>query len=409
MRRATWLLAALAVSRIAVAVGVSAPAGVSAGAGVGVARADELSATDGNTVEAPCRDRFLQPFSSSSIWNSAIGSAASYVPAGLFTGADDLRGPPVQIHNDQDWIIRAKESDPLVEWIDDSGNFPGGCAAGGRAAPERLPFPADMQTDCVANNNGAGVLLPDNVTLVQMQPLYVAVAGGPIRAWYHTGAPQPFPWTVSILGDGALGAHGGSGLSSFGGAVRLGELLPGAPPIAHALKLEFWAHAYYFFNWTSREYASCFTWPAVGCDSYWDSTGGAGYNGTNPLVKPGALLAVPPASLPALLAALTTEPGARIAAALTDFGGYIVDDTGSRAGGAAICMDAGVSAELERAYGVSVRIENPLKPAPAQGGALYADLVRIFQALSVVANNAPDAIGGGGTPRRPPAPPICGA
>ena len=93
MRRATWLLAALAVSRIAVAVGVSAPAGVSAGAGVGIARAD--GATDGNTVEAPCRDRFLQPFSATSIWNVAIGSEASYVPAGLFTGADDLRGPCV--------------------------------------------------------------------------------------------------------------------------------------------------------------------------------------------------------------------------------------------------------------------------------------------------------------------------
>jgi len=42
---------------------------------------------------------------------------------------------------------------------------------------------------------------------------------------------------------------GGSGLSSFGGAIRLGELLPGAPPIQHALKLELFAHAYYFFNW----------------------------------------------------------------------------------------------------------------------------------------------------------------
>jgi len=358
---------------------------------------------------APCRDRFLHPFSADSIWNSAIGSDAVFVPAGLFTGADDLRAPPANIHSDQDWILRASPADPLVDWINDAGAFPGGCAATGPLAPERLPFPADVATDCVANNNGAGLLLPDNETLVQMQPLYVAAAGGPVRAWWHAGAPQPFPWRVSILGDGALGAHGGSGLSSFGGAVRLGELLPGAPPIAHALKLEFWAHAYYFFNWTSRDYASCFTWPAVGCDSYWDNTQGAGYNGTNPLVKPGALLAVPPAALPALLASLTTEPGARVAAALADYGGYLVDDTGSRAGGAAVCMEAGVSAELERAYGVSVRIEDPLRAPPGQGGALFDDLVRVFRALSVVANNAPGAVGGGGVPRRPAAAPICGA
>lgn len=355
---------------------------------------------------ATCRDRFLQPFAATSIWNSAIGSLAVYEPAGLYTGATDLLSLPANVHNDQDWLLRATADDPAVDWIDDSGNFPGLCTAKGKLAPVKLPFPRDVATDCVANNNGAGVLLPDNVTLVQMQPLYVPNAGGPIIAWYHTGAPQPFPWQISILGDGALGAHGGSGLSSFGGAIRLGELLPSSPPIAHALKLEFWAHAYYYFNWTSRNYSSCFTWPAVGCDSYWDSAG-SGYNGTNPHVKPGALLAVPPPALPALLASLTTVPAARIATALTDFGGYVVDDTGSRAGGAALCMDAGVSAELEREYGVSVRIENPLRPS--QGGALYADLVKVFQALAVVTNNSPTAIGGGGIPRQPAAPPICGA
>ena len=365
------------------------------------------TATLGSSSSAPCRDRFLQPFSQASIWNTAIGANASYVPAGLFTGAGPLLSPPANIHNDQDWVLRATASDPLVDWIDDSGNFPGLCTAQGPLAPVKLPFPADVATDCVGNNNGAGVLMPDNITLIQMQPLYVAQAGGPIRAWYHTGAPQPFPWEISILGDGALGAHGGSGLSSFGGAIRLGELLPGAPPIAHALKLEFWAHAFYFFNWTSRDYASCFTWPAVGCDSYWDSTSGSGYNGTNPLLKPGALLAVPPAALPPLL---TLHPVAsRVAQALADYGGYVVDDTGSRAGGAALCMEAGVSAELQRAYGVSVRIEDPLRPAPGQGAALYEDLVAVFRALAVVANNGPGSVGGGGAPRRPPAPPICGA
>ena len=291
-----------------------------------------------------------------------------------------------------------------MKWIDDSGSFPGLCTATGKFAPETIPIPADLVTDCVANNNGAGVLLPDNRTLVQMQPLYIPKAGGPIIAWFHTGAPQPFPWTMDILGDGNLGAHGGSGLSSFGGDIRLGELLPSSPAISHALKLELWAHAYYFYNYTSANYSSCYTWPAVGCDSYWNQPGD-GYNGTNPHLKPGALLAVPPALAPALLARLTTVPAKRIAQALVDYGGYIVDDTGSQEGGGAVCAESGVNAELEREFGFSWRIENPLKP----GNALYADLVSVFQSLSVVVNNGPDSIGGGGTPRRPPPPPICGA
>jgi len=355
-----------------------------------------------------CRDRFLWPFAETSIWNAAIGSNAIYVDAGIYSLVDPLRALPVEIHNDQDWLIRASPSDPNVTWLDDSGEFPGGCSATGKAAPQTLPIPPSLVTDCVANNNGAGLLLPDNRTLVQMQPLYIPKAGGPIVAWYHSGAPQPFPWEIDILGDGALGAHGGSGLSSFGGTVRLGELLPGAAPIAHALKLELWAHGYYFFNWTSRNYSSCYTWPAVGCDSYWDDTDGPGYNGTNPLVKPGALLAVPPARAAALLASLATAPARQIAQALVDYGGYLVDDTGSQEGGAAICMESGVNAEVEATYGYSVRIENPLK-AGGNGAALYADLVKVFQALSVVANNGPESIGGGGTPRRPPPPPICGA
>ena len=60
------------------------------------------------------------------------------------------------------------------------------------------------------------------------------------------------------------------------------------------------------------------------------------------------------------LSQLTTEPGRLILAALTDYGGYIVDDTGSRQGGGALCMEHAVNAEILQAYGYSVAIENPL-------------------------------------------------
>jgi hypothetical protein len=261
-----------------------------------------------------CRDRFLWPFSAASIWNTPIGSSARYVPAGIYRD-NEL---PTEIHNDQEWLIRSAASDPLAAWADDSGNFPGGCAARG-AVKAQLPLPHGLVTDCVANNNGAGVLLPDNTTLVQMQPFYRPTPGGAFNAWYHTGAPQPFPWEVSILSDGALGAHGGSGLSSFGGSIRLGELNASTGPIRHALKLELWAQKYYFYNWSSRDPSSCFRWPAVGCDSYCCGSQAHGYGGANPALVPGALLAVPPALAAALSPA--TVPGAKILRALTDYGG----------------------------------------------------------------------------------------
>lgn len=44
-------------------------------------------------------------------------------------------------------------------------------------------------------------------------------------------------------------------------------------------------------------------------------------------MRPGALLAVPPADAPALNASLTTEPARRLLSALSTFGAYVVDDT----------------------------------------------------------------------------------
>ena len=124
------------------------------------------------------------------------------------------------------------------------------------------------------------------------------------------------------------------------------------------------------------------------------------YNGTNPHLAPGALLAVPPPLAPAV--AVTTTIGKKLLEALTAYGGYIVDDTASDS--AAICMEAAVNDEMARVYNISMAYPGGLGRGP-----LYDDLVAIFQSLHVVTNNAPGAVGGGGTPNRPPAPPICGA
>lgn len=85
--------------------------------------------------------------------------------------------------------------------------------------------------------------------------------------------------------------------------------------------MELFAHQYY---WRDDATHHSYTWPAIGSDGYtYDMSSPLYYNGSNPALKPGALLVLPAnASLN-----LTTLPAKKIAAALANYGGYIVDDT----------------------------------------------------------------------------------
>jgi hypothetical protein len=120
---------------------------------------------------------------------------------------------------------------------------------------------------------------------------------------------------------------------------------------------------------------------------------------SNPALKPGALLAVPAALSLSVGERIRTLLGKKMLAVLTDYGEYLDDDTASNS--AAYNVEGGVNAECNAACG------SPNVLAPAPGNSYYHDLVAIFQALHVVNNNSPKAKGGGGVPRRPPAPPIC--
>ena len=330
-------------------------------------------------------------------WDPAPPAPACYRPGG---------GLPLSFHNDQDLVVRAAASDPSVAWLDQGDWQPTDkCAATGKEAA-RIQLPDAFNTTCVLNNNALAVLSPDNRTLLQMQPAYrLPGVAQPLLARFHAGCPVPFPYEVDILGDAPWGAHGGSGLSSMGGTVRAGELAPGAPAIRHALKLELFAHDYYFSNGTDAPAADCFVWPALGCDGYAHDAGNPqAYNGSNAALKPGALLAIPPG----VAVPVTTEPGRLLRDALATYGGYIVDDTAND--DASFCAEPAVTDELARDYGIHVDIENPARPTVGNAtAAFYADLVAVFRALSVVVNNANGSVGGGGTPLAPLAPPICGA
>ena len=68
-----------------------------------------------DSTKVQCRDRFLEPFSNTSIWNTAIGSKARFVPADLFVTSDLF---PSQFDNDQEFFVRVSDSDTEFNWID---------------------------------------------------------------------------------------------------------------------------------------------------------------------------------------------------------------------------------------------------------------------------------------------------
>jgi hypothetical protein len=65
-------------------------------------------------------------------------------------------------------------------------------------------------------------------------------------------------------------------------------------------------------------------------------------------------------------------------------------------------VEAGVQDEFAAAYGYPMHTSGT-----GAGAAWYADVMAVFAALSVVDNNGPGSVGGGGVPRQPLAPPFC--
>ena len=108
----------------------------------------------------------------------------------------------------------------------------------------------------------------------------------------------------------------------------------------------------------------------------------------------GSLLALPP-DLDIASLGLTTEAATKLAWTLQNYGAYVVDDTSWNVH--AIDAEVGVAEEFEAAYGFGMQ---------ASSGSWYEDMMTIFGALAVVDNNGPGAVGGGGAPLQPLAPPI---
>ncbi|MEL6816332.1 MAG: calcium-binding protein [Cyanobacteria bacterium J06598_3] len=320
------------------------------------------------------RDPLKWPFSPDSIWNMPIGSNAQYVDARL------ERAQQASVDVDYFYVLDA--GDPLQP-VFAPGNWGPGRASGTAYRNIALPIPDDLlvpdATDDETPNNAAAFLLPDGRTLVQLNPLTRDRIGGPISGWRAA--------TEDIYETGIRGGHGGSGLSSIGGTVRLGELT-GDEPIRHALKVNLEGERYLSYA-NGAGGGAGFRWPATRADSYADEKT---YGGQVSALTMGALLAIPPEATPERLG-LKTAAGRKLFYAFQDYGAYVADNTNWDTH--AIAVEQGVSNEFESAYGYDFE---------STESDFYDDYMTLFSELHVVANNGPDNIGGGGTPRAPLAP-----
>jgi len=273
-------------------------------------------------------------------------------------------------------------SAPLTPIVWNGAGWSGGsrCSAQGPVLG-RAPIPANLVVPTSTSNYSFAVLMTDGQTVVQGQPLARCTTGGAATA-LHLSTP------ANLYTDGTLGAHGGSGMSSLGGAIRLGELVPGAPPIRHALKVDLDGAADY---WPVG-----FRWPATKEDGY----GPQRYGGQVPALKMGALLALP-ASLNLASLNLQTAPGRMIAWTLQNYGAYCVDDAARSVFSIATELGPAGAVTTQFQQGWGYPFSSGVKDSP-----WAKDIATIVANLAVVDNNSPASIGGGGTPRQPYAPPF---
>ena len=281
---------------------------------------------------------------------------------------------------DQD-IIVMDPSAPLVTLMHSGAGWSGNRCAGSGAALASVPIPSSFMVSSNGHNDALAVLMPDGQTVLQGQPFARCAAGG-------VGTLLSLTPSDNLYGAGILGAHGGSGLSSLGGTIRLNELVPGGE-IRHALKVNVDGLTDLFpspgFRWPAIRHDGC----APGC-----------YGGSVPAMEMGSLLAIPAG---VDINALGLSPaGLELAWTLQNYGAYVADNTARSVFSieTEYSPSGNVATQFQQDWGYAFQ-------APAGSGTPWSHDINVILAnLDVVANNAPTSIGGGGAPLQPLAPPI---
>ncbi len=357
-------------------VGTGAGAGTTGGA-AGTGGTPDPGATG---LRNPCR----WPFAQNSIWNTALGSGAVYVPAQL--AAVSQAG----MTTDPDLIVMTPTAPSVSIYTNNSG-WSGGdrCPIqGAKLFDAPIPDSFVMPSGPGTPNAGLAVLMSDGHTVKQTQPFARCTAGG------HGTAMYVFE-DNDLYTDGIPGSHGGSGMTAIGGTLRLGELRPGKHAPRHALKGNLFAKMHLF---RCTDAADCSRWPALRADGYAVGNYGTGRSGIPSAVRMGALLALA-GDLNLDTLGLQTEPARQLAWTLQNYGLYVVDDT---------AWDVWA---IESEQSPEGKFVDQFSADWGFGfeswdmnSAWSKDMVALFTQLAVVDNNTASSVGGGGTPRVPPAP-----
>ncbi len=321
---------------------------------------------------AALRNPYVQPFTSTSIWNQPIGSLAQYGSTTLGTFGITRLGLDAG-------VILQDPTAPLTQVLQNGGQHANRCLTGTLVTSLRIPA-AYVLASSGANNEYA-VLQADGQTLAEGGQFARCVAGS-------FATTNQYGVYGTIYGDGLTGALGASLLSTLGGALRAGDIAPGLQGPHHVLRLNVDGELS-LFKGTST---TCYRWPATSCDLY----GPTGYGGTNPQLTMGALLAIP-ASVNITTLGLSPA-GLELAWTLQNFGGYVGNDSHG------IYSTAPPNFAINTEQGDA---NTAARFTQQWGSSLSAiGIAQILPYLDVVTNNGPSAIGGGGTPRVPLAPPL---
>lgn len=289
------------------------------------------------------------PFAATSPWNTAIGSGAQYANSACTADVQANAGGMPWI-NASTWsipIYQTSSIDPFLTVI-----------AGGQQWSVKVHTPVTAQPSPDADHHLAliepGALSEDEFDGASIaQPLWI---------FSYTAAQ------FDLYGDGITATSGAgwvhsaraSGVSAFGGLIRISDLFSGS--IRHALALEI----------PESQLEPGPVWPASS-----DGPNTSGYTGHVPM---GTLVAIPST---VNVASLGLSPvGTMIALAMQKYGAYVVDTSGSF--------------DLDAEPGADSLV------APARG----ADMTKIRSLVQCVSNNGPSSVGGGGTPLAPPPPPF---
>lgn len=339
-----------------------------------------FSSNSSKCSSGQARDKYTQPFACDSIWNMPIGANAQYVDA--YIGSKS-------VGVDTDWFIITKDTDPAVPtympgaWNQGrcTGSTPQQQAQWHSEAGQPLKIPYDLIIEDAKQgstpNNSSAFLMPDGKTLVSYNVTTRCQQGAPLYGvWFGQ---------QDIYGDGIDGGHGGSGMSSIGGSIRKGELL-NDQPIRHALKIVVWGK---WLHYNASSSTPGRRWPARLADFNAPNQ----YQGSNPALVMGSLLAIPP-NVTAESLGLTSKAGKKIFEVMQNYGAYVVDDSGWDYN--YLCFERNAEMEYEQLTGHQVHGD----------AGLQADFAKIIAAVKVVDNSGSNSIGGGGTPRQPLAPPI---